>query len=1262
MALHAVGSVQLLNCARGQATTISVLQDFGKKPENLICLLQEPWWDRNGHPPTLPGFDTFTPSPTKPRCATYVRRTSGLTATTVFTAQDSFLGTTITTLHNQKTFTLFNFYSPGRAEPLAAILPTLKLPTDCLLMGDFNAHHPWWQGPLPRTVRISSASHSIADWLEENNFYLHNEPAIPTHHPRNGGRPSTIDLCLSRGSTTQSILVLAVDHNTTSDHSSVTATLALPYTILRTPTRRNWHKANWATFHEYIHSAGLDLTNLHGREDTLRAVTNITTILHQATDVAVPLSTSRRTAAPWWNHSLTLAKRSVKRADKRARLQPSTASRMDSQTKRQHWTLMVRTAKTAYRIKQLQSTTTKSIWKTLHHHNTHHRPIPPLEGQSGFQAKCNILRNALFPAVNSAPRQPLPDNFLSSKLDMYQQNHPVTIREVQVAITHLKYGTSAGPDGISYTTLRHLHESTPQTLALLFNACLTYAVHPPEWKVANCVVIPKPGKTSYTLPKSYRPISLQSCFGKLLEAIVAKRLTHAAFRCGATHPSQMGAQSENSAIDALLRTITPIAAAISKKKTTKTAKNSAPRPAVLTHDIEGAFNQVHPTTLREVMHQRRMPIYLTNWIRAFNTDRKLAFGFDQQSEQPQPYKCGLPQGSPVSPILFLIFSNAMLEKQHYPTDAVDTSYVDDVCMVQMSSTIAQANTLLEDRTEEYLRRGQFLGLTFSPDKAELLYCLPLTSKHKNISLSSHPPLRVMNTTITPTRQIKYLGIHIDESLSFLHHASMAASQGKRILGSLNFLRHRSRGIPAHVAHHLALTMILPAMFWASPAWWTGTATLTSTLKLTYNAIARWITGLPYSTRLTNLYTLAHLPPMEAYLDYLSLRFAIRLHFLPTHHALGPPRPCQTTHHNLPGLHRLYDLSKHLVMGKLEDRTTTSMAEGVRKMISPNTDKTTRPKEIHEHWLRSLPDHTIVIYTDGSKLDNGATGCGWVIFNIGNQQLFRIKEGSCYLGNRAEVYDAELHAVQEAINLLFTFTTPRSRVFICIDNQAATDTLQFNQHNHEYARRTLESMAQLRLLGWDISTVWCPSHCNIPGNDRADMLAKLGASGTTPCRYAITTKLWLLAQARAQLLQRWKKELPLSKPSFTFPTHLRGADWADTRALWRVFCNRSPSDPLPNQVANPCPCGQDLHTSHHLLRDCTLLAQHRSLMQLSTVGDIQSLSFLTNPTNMPSIRRFLKATGLGHTANVSFDSQPATTQTGEASDSDSPEPDFGVFEP
>jgi len=594
-----VGSVQLLNCARGHATTISGLQEFAKTPENLICLLQEPWCDRHGHPPSIPDFDTHSPTPLQPRCITYIRRTPGLTATTTFASQDSFLGTTITSILGPRsiTFTLNNLYSPGRPEHLAAILPSIYLPKECILMGDLNAHHIWWQGPMPPTARTSPASHAIADWLEANNFHLHNEPALPTHHPRNGTTPSTIDLCLSRGSITTSILSLAVDHNTTSDHSSVTATLTLPSAAQTRPLQRLWHKANWGIFKEHIRATGLDTSNLQGQSDTLRAVTTITTLLHQAIEAAVPQGKPKKTEAPWWNHNLTLAKRSVKQADRRARLHPSETNSKDSHNKRHHWTTMVRNAMTAYRVKQLQGTTTRTVWKTLRHHNTHHRPIPPLNGQTDFNGKCTELRNALFPAVNNSPQKALPANFLTSKLDMQQQHHRITTHEVHLAISHLKYGTSVGPDGISYTTLRHLHEATPRTLPTLFNACLDHAVHPPEWKVANCVVIPKPGKTRYTEPKSYRPISLQSCFGKLLEAIVAKRLSQAALRCGATQPSQMGAQPENSAVDALVRTLTPISEAISKKKTSTTAMNAALRPAVLTLDIEGAFNQVHPETL-----------------------------------------------------------------------------------------------------------------------------------------------------------------------------------------------------------------------------------------------------------------------------------------------------------------------------------------------------------------------------------------------------------------------------------------------------------------------------------------------------------------------------------------------------------------------------------------------------------------------------------------------------------------------------------------
>ena len=172
--------------------------------------------------------------------------------------------------------------------------------------------------------------------------------------------------------------------------------------------------------------------------------------------------------------------------------------------------------------------------------------------------------------------------------------------------------------------------------------------------------------------------------------------------------------------------------------------------------------------------------------------------------------------------------------------------------------------------------------------------------------------------------------------------------------------------------------------------------------------------------------------------------------------------------------------------------------------------------------------------------------------------------------------------------------------------------------------------------------------------------KKGASGNTPCQYTTTTKTWLLSQARSQLLRRWKAELPLSAPSFKFPNHLRDVEWKETRAIWRVFSNRSPSDPHPNQADDPCPCGSVTNSSHHLLRDCVLLATHRAKLLASSVGDIQTSDFITNPKNFIPLCRFLRATGLGHTKNLCFDQNPTSSDNG-SDNLGSPEPDFGVFE-
>jgi hypothetical protein len=84
----------MLNCIKAMTTTTTI-EKFARDPDCYIFLLQEPWNEKNGQPPTYLNFDIFTPTINNPKCATYVRRSPDISATTTFTYRDSFLTTII---------------------------------------------------------------------------------------------------------------------------------------------------------------------------------------------------------------------------------------------------------------------------------------------------------------------------------------------------------------------------------------------------------------------------------------------------------------------------------------------------------------------------------------------------------------------------------------------------------------------------------------------------------------------------------------------------------------------------------------------------------------------------------------------------------------------------------------------------------------------------------------------------------------------------------------------------------------------------------------------------------------------------------------------------------------------------------------------------------------------------------------------------------------------------------------------------------------
>ena len=99
---------------------------------------------------------------------------------------------------------------------------------------------------------------------------------------------------------------------------------------------------------------------------------------------------------------------------------------------------------------------------------------------------------------------------------------PISSDEVTQALRTTSNKSAPRLSGFGYKLLKWAHATRPDYLPFLFNLCLDSGTHP--WKMATIVMVNKPQKPNYSVPKAYHPIALMECTGKLLEKIVTKCL------------------------------------------------------------------------------------------------------------------------------------------------------------------------------------------------------------------------------------------------------------------------------------------------------------------------------------------------------------------------------------------------------------------------------------------------------------------------------------------------------------------------------------------------------------------------------------------------------------------------------------------------------------------------------------------------------------------------------------------------------------------
>ena len=302
-------------------------------------------------------------------------------------------------------------------------------------------------------------------------------------------------------------------------------------------------------------------------------------------------------------------------------------------------------------------------------------------------------------------------------MDTGRQGEPLewpqlTKEEVRRAIFKSSPNKAPGPDEISFRVWRELWPVVGDHLLWLYSTSLELRHIPKQWKTARIVTLRKPGKDDYTVPKAFRPVSLLPTISKGLEAVVAARLSYMVERNSLLPDNHFGARPRRSAEQALNVLVERIYRAWRGGKIL----------SLVSFDVKGAFNGVHTNVLTRRLAERRVPSQLVDWIGNFCSDRyaRVTVG-EFESDISRIDYAGIPQGSPLSPLLY-VFYNANLVEKKIDGKGGAIGFVDDFNAWAVGAdereTTAAIQREIIPHAEQWAKQS---GATFEADKTSFIH-------------------------------------------------------------------------------------------------------------------------------------------------------------------------------------------------------------------------------------------------------------------------------------------------------------------------------------------------------------------------------------------------------------------------------------------------------------------------------------------------------------------------------------------------------------
>ncbi|KAJ9440604.1 RNA-directed DNA polymerase from mobile element jockey [Diplonema papillatum] len=340
------------------------------------------------------------------------------------------------------------------------------------------------------------------------------------------------------------------------------------------------------------------------------------------------------------------------------------------------------------------------------------------------------------PATPSGKRQETANN---------EAEGPITLAEIERAVEKLKAKASTDPEGLCPQVYKAMEKGTLQALLKVINASWDNATIPKPWKEAHAIPLPKPGKDK-SEPAGYRPISLTSVAAKIMETVIRERLDFIIE--GDSYPHvrpftecQGGFRKGRGTEEQLFKTVTTVDRSLRDECHT----------CLLVFDLAKAFDTVDHDRLIAIMKRRGIPPKIVRWVEAFLQDRKAKFRVEGKYGEEVTLESGVPQGTVLGPVLFLLYIDDLGEKlstmpkptRTNPNSVTPSLFADDVGVVVAGRSAAGFKETVQRVVNALSTWASEAKMDLAYKKTEAVQFRPIDksgNRPANMRRRVHPPL------------------------------------------------------------------------------------------------------------------------------------------------------------------------------------------------------------------------------------------------------------------------------------------------------------------------------------------------------------------------------------------------------------------------------------------------------------------------------------------------------------------------------------------